>query len=132
MLENILTNKYFVIALIFALFILFFLYIQNRPCKIECMRNIDLEPLPCEAEEKLYDGNYKKVGKNVTSKRKTKKSKRDVNNSEEKPSKLGTLNGKSPQPYNASSKLDQCQPCVCPEKREPQDDSTSTTDDDAK
>ncbi|MEM0354034.1 MAG: hypothetical protein QXW79_00495 [Thermoplasmata archaeon] len=97
------------------------------------MHNIESNHSSCEAEKKSYKG----TGKHITSRRKTKRSEKDING--EKIHR--TLVVKSPRPYNADSNLDQCQPCICPEKEElgkdsffedNDEESLSTTDEDTK
>jgi len=49
--DNLLSNKYFCIAIIIALIIVVYLYSQKKPCEIEGMRHVDLTPLAQELTE---------------------------------------------------------------------------------
>lgn len=44
MFDNLLTNKYFCIAVLIALIIILYLYSQKKSCDVEGMQNIDLTP----------------------------------------------------------------------------------------
>ena len=64
MFEELLSNRYFTIALIIALALFVYMYSQKEPC--EGMRNVDLTPLAQELTEKPWvnrmAGDYKNVG----------------------------------------------------------------------
>lgn len=65
MFDNLLTNRYFCIAIIIALLIVLYLYSQQKSCGVEGMQNIDLTPLAQELTETPWTndpegGNYKK------------------------------------------------------------------------
>jgi hypothetical protein len=49
--DNLLTNKYFCIAIIIALLIIVYLYSQKKSCEVEGMQNVDLTPLAQELTE---------------------------------------------------------------------------------
>ena len=66
MFEDIVSNKYFVIALIIALIVVIYLYVQKKSCGIEGMRNVDLSQTSQELTEKPWtedktDDKYKSV-----------------------------------------------------------------------
>ncbi|XWV24822.1 hypothetical protein QJ856_gp0961 [Tupanvirus deep ocean] len=66
MFDNIVSNKYFIIALVIALVVVIYLYSQKKSCEIEGMKNLDLTPLSHELVEKPWtedenDGKYKSV-----------------------------------------------------------------------
>lgn len=54
MFDNILTNRYLMIALIIALIVVLFMYIQKGSCNTEGMDNVDLTPLAQELTEKPW------------------------------------------------------------------------------
>lgn len=49
--DNLLSNKYFCIAIIIALIIVVYLYSQKKSCDVEGMRHLDLTPLAQELTE---------------------------------------------------------------------------------
>ena len=49
--DNLLTNKYFCIAVLIALIIVIYLYSQSNYCSIEGMEKVDLTPLAQELVE---------------------------------------------------------------------------------
>ena len=57
MFDNIVSNKYLIIALIIALIVVIYLYMQKRSCEVEGMKNIDLTPLPHQLSEKPWVNN---------------------------------------------------------------------------
>lgn len=68
MFENIVSNKYFIIALIIALAVLLYLYSQKKSCSVEGMQNIDFVEVDTEIEEKPWaddnnDGKYKNINR---------------------------------------------------------------------
>lgn len=65
--DNLLTNKYFCIAVIIALIVVIYLYSQKKSCDVEGMQNVDLTPLAQELTEAPWTnrrdgGNHKEVG----------------------------------------------------------------------
>ena len=60
MFDDIISNKYFVIALVIALLVVLYLYSQKKSCDLEGMKNIDLSPLP----QNLVEGPWTTAGDN--------------------------------------------------------------------
>lgn len=54
MLDNLLTNKYLMIALILILVYVLFIYSQKRSCGVEGMENMDLTPLAQELTQRPW------------------------------------------------------------------------------
>ena len=68
MFDNIVSNKYFIIALVIALIVVIYLYSQKKSCDVEGMSNLNLTSLSQEITEKPWteddsDGKYKSVNK---------------------------------------------------------------------
>jgi hypothetical protein len=66
MFDNVISNKYFIIALIIALIVVLYLYSQKKSCNVEGMKNVDLSSLSQEIAENPWtndanDGKYKSV-----------------------------------------------------------------------
>ena len=114
-LEDIITNKYFVIALIIALIVVLFLYSQKK-CRIEGMRNIEL--IKSGDMEKAWTedcyGNYKfgNSKKNDYLKRRDELLEKYLDNEYQRISKK---NNDFPMPMDDRPDLGNCQPCApCP------------------
>lgn len=143
MLDGLLTNKYFVIALIIALIVIIFLYNRKRTCTIEGMQNIGTissKNIDEKAwEENPYGGKYKLIEKNdnKTSKKRNKYDLIDdddeinlefvkyrrINNpvndrsrdSIKKRKKMSnSYQRRLPAPIDDRPDLMQCKPCICP------------------
>lgn len=122
--DGILSNKYFVIALIIALVVVIYLYVQKRSCKFEGMRNIDLSSEMIErpwAEDDDIHGRYKSVNRRNYRNSYRKKildkdelyekysEKYDDNDKKVRKSRL-------PKPMDDRPDLSQCQ-CVCKRRK---------------
>jgi hypothetical protein len=133
MFDNIVSNKYFIIALIIALIVVLYLYSQKKSCDIEGMKNVDLISLSQDIREspgannnfdKSVDNyhNKKKIGKNNFLKRKDEifQNYSDHDDSDFNPEntkkKIKKISTNIPKPYDNRPDLSQCQPCICPEK----------------
>ena len=140
MLDNIISNKYFVIALIIALIVIIYLYSQKKSCSIEPMRNIDVTVVSDEIDEKPWaeDGNngkYRRVDNGTRSCKQNKYNSRNKNNGKNRgilkrtdenygkyienennnrQKKRGRIDNDIPQPLDMRPDLSQCQPCICP------------------
>ena len=132
MTDNILTNKYFVIALIIAFIVLLFLYSQKRTCAIEGMKNIEQANKNTTnpwTDDKV-ESKYKNIDDDDDKDKYAKKThpERYLNRTDETHLALlefggdnyaringrrSTING-IPQPLDMRPDLSQCQPCVCP------------------
>lgn len=134
MFEDLLSNRYFTIALIIALALFVYMYTQKETC--EGMRNVDLTPLAQELTEKPWvnrsAGDHKRVNNAFDRvadryvKLKLKKNGYDYTDflarSDErfeeyeretfentKPKRKSTI----PMPLDSHPELSQCQPCKC-------------------
>lgn len=151
MFDDLVSNKYFIIALIIALLVVLYLYSQKESCSVEGMQNIDFTPLSHELIEKPWtDKNnglkYKSVNnafdthadkktkqkiggsnflkrKDETYEKYMEQQDNDPVNINQKPKKIAK-NPNVPQPLNDRPDLSQCQPCICP------NDIPSTSDSD--
>jgi hypothetical protein len=65
MFEELISNKYFVIALIIALIVVLYLYSQKKSCEIEGMKNVDLTPLPQNLVEHPWTNDFNQHYKHV-------------------------------------------------------------------
>ena len=142
MFDDIVSNKYFIIALIIALIVVIYLYTQKQSCAVEGMRNIDLTQLPYKLDEKPWVDN--KTDKSVAPQKKNcnKQTKRTdeiynmyiesdsitepVKKRKQSKRRKSTVNG-IPQPLDMRPDLSQCQPCICPGDSSDSDDSPKRT-----
>lgn len=114
MFEDIVSNKYLIIALIIALLVVLYLYSQKKPCSVEKMQNINPTSQSHELSKKTC------VNKKVDFA--TKNEQHDnvqswenyFNNNAE--IKMGR-NRSIPQPLDDRPDLSQCQPCICPKPK---------------
>jgi len=141
MFDNIVSNKYFVIALVIALIVIIYLYSQKKSCNVENMQN--LSPLTSNIDEKPWasdsdTGKYRSVKNYLNKKLKNPKRKRkdeiyqkymenndDYDLTSKKNIRQKRRKNKSknvplaglqyvPQPVDDRPDLSQCQPCICP------------------
>lgn len=135
MLDNLLTNKYFCIAIVIALVLILYMYHTKQSCNIEGMSNVDLTPLAQELTKKPWaeqknTSSYELVGPNEFNnnvdkyvKQKLKKNgykymtpleRKDqiYEQSKNLKKKKHTIK-KDPVPLDNHPELSQCQPCKC-------------------
>jgi hypothetical protein len=159
MFDNIVSNKYFVIALVIALIVVIYLYSRKKSCAVEGMQNVDLTLLAPEISEKPWadddnDGNYKNVnkrfdkyadayakrksGKNSNLKRKDQlynqymeyEGYEDVIPEKIRQKRKRMVRDNIPKPLDDRPDLSQCQPCICPQDRLMAIDDDDDNDDD--
>lgn len=56
--DNLLTNKYFCIAIIIAFIVVLYLYSRKKSCEVEGMQNVDLTPLAQELTQPPWTDRY--------------------------------------------------------------------------
>lgn len=139
--DNILTNKYFCLAIIIALGIMVYLYNARDSCSIEGMDNVDLSVLapelidsPWETEgEDYYRSVNSKFNKNadMVVKKRLNKDVQFLKNSDQTFQTYEALNKKNnkmqssfPMPKDDHPELSQCQPCNCDNISTDSSDST--------
>jgi hypothetical protein len=133
MADNLLTNKYFCLALLSLLIIVVYLYVQQKSCDVETMRNVDLTPLAQEISEEPWANNrngsqYHNVGgkfdkyADAYTKNKLKENGYSYTNflgrSDDSFRKYMQKEGygsleNMPLPLDTHPELSQCQPCNC-------------------
>lgn len=104
--DNIITNKWFVVALIIALIVVIYLYSQKK-CGTESMCNLDLITLPQKVPKyKLNQPNFKAWNRNEIGYHKYDET--------SETSDSDTTDENYPKPLDTRPDLSQCQPCkVC-------------------
>lgn len=153
MFDNIVSNKYFVIALVITVIVVLYLYSRKKSCNIEGMQNVDLLRTPPKIDEMPWANDYetgkyrnidkhpkkhnKKINKNNYLKRKDllyrQYAKHDNDNIDiHKRKRQNQSNISNPQRGKVywesdSQILGQCQPCICPKNDE--SDSSSSEED---
>ena len=140
MLDELISNKYFVIALIIALILVLYLYSRKKSCELEGMKNIDLTPLStnrnynnkrvkqCNKNERDNDNDNGQVfnsdrdnnnnnnnnNNNYRVIDRDEKFKTDKNFKKYLRKRLRSKRSNYPRPLNDRPDLSQCQPCICP------------------
>lgn len=146
MFDKLLSNKYFIIALIIALVVVIYLYSQKKSCDIEGMRNIDLAPLSQEIIERPWaddddDGKYRKVNKKTDKNNKNNLKRKDevymeyegcedITPKKNHQKKKKKVKNSIPKPLDDRPDLSQCQPCICPQDKQIEYEDSSDSDED--
>lgn len=136
MFEDIVSNKYLIIALIIALLVVLYLYSQKKPCSVEKMQNVNLtNPInstnstkPTKQSHELLEKQWVDKKADLSTKNKLHDNAQFApfapradqswenyfnNNAEIKMGKYKSL----PQPLDDRPDLSQCQPCICPKPK---------------
>lgn len=129
MFDNIISNKYFVIALIIALVVILYLYSQKQSCNVETMKNVDYAPISQEFNERPWaangdTGDYAPVKKKKRTKGALKRTDQLFGNymaCEKEGDLYAEKNKELPQPLDTTNpgllnnfNIGKCPPCVCP------------------
>jgi len=127
---NILTNKYFVVALVIFVILLLYLYFTKKSCNVESMANLQL-PSGDDESHDMHDSAKicakNKTSKNIKQSKLVNQSKNVKQSKLTNPIKSPTLNFTNPEPYDTRPELAACQPCICPKNKF--DTDTSDTSD---
>jgi len=104
MFDDIVSNKYLIIALIIALIVVLYLYYRKKSCAVEGMKNLDLAPVGSS-----YELDYGQIPDKKMKRKKKKyiKQKNELSDSDDSSTE-------SPKPLDPRPDLGNCVPCVCP------------------